>query len=230
MAASSWREASSWQKSGIILVGGAAVAALAWCSYKRYTSNAYQDLPVDEGFDENSKLVDDLPEKRLLVLGLDNVGKSSFLSCMGGKDLTAKPNPTEGFNVVCVQTEKISFNTWEIGGSEKVRQYWTNFVDDTDVLVFIVDSSDRDRLEEAAGELMNLLSDKRLHHVPAVILANKQDIPDALSPTQVLEGLCLSEATIKKHKIHVVGTQVPWDGKKKGVKEAEHFIFNAIHR
>jgi hypothetical protein len=56
MAASSWREASSWHKSGIILVGGAAVAALAWCSYKRYISNAYQDLPVDEGFDENSKV------------------------------------------------------------------------------------------------------------------------------------------------------------------------------
>lgn len=61
-----------------------------------------------------------------------------------------------------------------VGGSEKVRAFWPNFVQDTDILAYMVDSSDESRLAEAYNELHKILGDERLKHVPILILANKQ--------------------------------------------------------
>lgn len=61
-----------------------------------------------------------------------------------------------------------------VGGAEKVRKYWANFIQDTDVLVFVVDSADESRLAEAYTEVHILLGDERLKNAPIVLLANKQ--------------------------------------------------------
>lgn len=53
------------------------------------------------------------PEKKVLMLGLDGAGKSSLLASLGKQDPTAQMQPTEGFNVMCVQTESVSLNIWE---------------------------------------------------------------------------------------------------------------------
>ena len=61
-----------------------------------------------------------------------------------------------------------------VGGNANMRKYWSNFIPDAGVLVFVIDSSDRDRFEEAKEELYNLLKDSRVKRLPLLIVANKQ--------------------------------------------------------
>ena len=61
-----------------------------------------------------------------------------------------------------------------VGGKQSVRSYWENFVSNTDVLVFVVDSADVGRFPEAKEELHKLLRDDRLKNVPLILVANKQ--------------------------------------------------------
>ena len=75
-----------------------------------------------------------------------------------------------------------------VGGTADVRRYWSNFVQDTDILVFVVDSADEKRLPEAFDELHKVLGDDRLKRVPIVILANKQVGHDRYRGVQILKS------------------------------------------
>ena len=61
-----------------------------------------------------------------------------------------------------------------VGGSESVRKYWGNFLQDTDLLVFVVDAADMHNLSLGVKEIKTLLGDDRLAGVPILVLANKQ--------------------------------------------------------
>ena len=61
-----------------------------------------------------------------------------------------------------------------VGGAKSMRQYWNNFVQDTSVFVFVVDSSDASRFSEAFSALHEISGDDRLKKVPIVLVANKQ--------------------------------------------------------
>jgi GTPase SAR1 family protein len=135
------------------------------------------------------------PEKKILVLGLENSGKSSILAQFTAPNYTnsaiAKVTPTQGFNAVNLINDGVSLKIYErkiilckvtinltgglfgaVGGSSKVRQYWDNYLQDTDVLIFVVDSTQT--LTTAAIELKRLLGDERLNHAPVLVFANMQ--------------------------------------------------------
>lgn len=61
-----------------------------------------------------------------------------------------------------------------VGGSDATRKYWTAFLQDTDLLLFVVDASDINKLSSAASILKQLLSDARMDDVPILVVANKQ--------------------------------------------------------
>jgi ADP-ribosylation factor-like protein 3 len=61
-----------------------------------------------------------------------------------------------------------------VGGAPSVRKYWSTFIQDTRILMYVVDSADEKRLPESFDELHRLLGDERLSHVPIIIVANKQ--------------------------------------------------------
>jgi GTPase SAR1 family protein len=67
-------------------------------------------------------------------------------------------------------------NVWDIGGQREIRPYWKNYYENTDGLVFVVDSSDEMRLKEATDELHLLMSEDDLQKVPLLVFANKQDM------------------------------------------------------
>lgn len=66
------------------------------------------------------------------------------------------------------------FVFFSVGGSETVRPYWPNFLHDTSVLVYMVNSADTQRLRSSAHEFRRILQDERLQNVPILVLANKQ--------------------------------------------------------
>lgn len=66
---------------------------------------------------------------------------------------------------------------WDVGGQEKLRPLWKSYTRCTDGIIFVVDSCDAERLEEAKMELTRTARSPDNAGVPILILANKQDLP-----------------------------------------------------
>merc|ERR1712013_568947 len=90
-------------------------------------------------------------EMRILMVGLDAAGKTTILYKLKlGEVVTTIP--TIGFNVESVEYKNINFTVWDIGGQDKIRKLWRYYYN-TQGLIFVVDSNDRDRIEDAREEL-----------------------------------------------------------------------------
>ncbi|XP_074786372.1 ADP-ribosylation factor-like protein 2 isoform X2 [Athene noctua] len=100
-------------------------------------------------------------ELRLLVLGLDNAGKTTLLKRFNGEDV-ATTSPTLGFNIKTLEHRGFKLNVWDVGGQSSLRSYWRNYFESTDGLVWVVDSGDRQRLQLCARELRGLLREEAL--------------------------------------------------------------------
>ncbi|KAM9378668.1 ADP-ribosylation factor-like protein 14 [Phaethornis superciliosus] len=126
-----------------------------------------------------------LKQANILMLGLDSAGKSTLLYKFRYNDVFLTI-PTIGFNVDMIEIEKdFTLTFWDVGGQEKMRQVWCHFLEDTDGLLYVVDSSDKQRLEESKKEFAFVLKNECLKSVPVVVLANKQDLPGALNAEEI---------------------------------------------
>ncbi|CAM9379352.1 unnamed protein product [Ectocarpus sp. 13 AM-2016] len=81
--------------------------------------------------------------------------------------------------------EDFKLNVWDIGGQKSIRPYWRNYFDQTDALIYVIDSADRRRMDETGVELGQLLEEEKLAGIPVLIFANKQDLLSALSSDEV---------------------------------------------
>lgn len=129
-------------------------------------------------------------EVRILLLGLDNGGKTTLLKQLASEDIS-HITPTQGFNIKSVQSQGFKLNVWDIGGQRKIRPYWRNYFENTDVLIYVIDSADRKRFEETGQELAELLDEEKLSGVPVLLFANKQDLLTAAPASEIAEGLNL---------------------------------------
>jgi len=84
-----------------------------------------------------------------------------------------------------------SLNIWDVGGQKTIRSYWRNYFEQTDGLVWVVDSSDIRRLDDCHAELHNLLKEERLAGASLLVFANKQDIQGALKPAEIAKVIKL---------------------------------------
>merc|ERR1712226_1704204 len=102
-----------------------------------------------------------------------------------------KAIPTISFNVETVEYKNISFTVWDVGGRDKIRPLWRHYFPNTQVLIFVVDSSDRERMLEAEKELWKMLREEELRDAALLVFANKQDLPSAMSVSEVTDSLGL---------------------------------------
>jgi len=133
-------------------------------------------------------------ELRILMLGLDNSGKTTALKQLAGEDVT-HITPTQGFNIKSVVNSGFKLNVWDIGGQKHIRPYWKNYYENTDAIVYMVDSTDSRRTDEAADELECLLKEEALQGVPVLVFANKQDLLNAMKAGEILTKLELTQYT-----------------------------------
>jgi ADP-ribosylation factor-like protein 1 len=127
-------------------------------------------------------------DMRVLVLGLDNAGKTTVLYRLQlGNVVTTVP--TVGFNLETVVHKNITFQIWDLGGQTGIRPFWRCYFSATDAIIYVVDSSDKERMGIAKNELFALLDEDELKESLLLILANKQDLPEAASETEVASML-----------------------------------------
>ncbi|CUM64356.1 uncharacterized protein PRCAT00001958001 [Priceomyces carsonii] len=158
---------------------------------------------------------------RILMLGLDNAGKTTILYKLKlGK--TSTTVPTVGFNVETVKHKNVSFAVWDCGGQERIRPLWRHYFTGTNALIYVIDSSDLDRLEESRKELMRVINDKELANCLLIVLANKQDINGAIKPKEIIEKFQLNSLS-SSHTWSVIPA-IAIDGT--GLVEALNWISN----
>ncbi len=129
-------------------------------------------------------------EMRILMVGLDAAGKTTILYKMKLGEVV-NTIPTIGFNVETVEYKNISFNVWDVGGQDKIRLLWRHYYTNTQGLIFVVDSNDRDRIEENREELHKMLGEEELKDAVLLVFANKQDLPGAMQCPEMTDKLGL---------------------------------------
>src|SRR3954469_15458354 len=92
-------------------------------------------------------------------------------------------NHPSGFNVETVEYKNIQFTVWDVGGQDKIRPLWRHYFQNTQGIIFVVDSNDRDRVVEAREELQRMLNEDELRDAALLVFANKQDLPVRHDPT-----------------------------------------------
>lgn len=131
-------------------------------------------------------------EARILVLGLDNAGKTTILYRLQVGTVVSTI-PTIGFNVETVTYKNIKFQVWDLGGQTSIRPYWRCYYPNTQAIIYVVDSSDTERVSTSRQEFHAILEEEELKDAVILVYANKQDLPGALSDVQITEGLGLTD-------------------------------------
>ena len=129
-------------------------------------------------------------QMRILMVGLDAAGKTTILYKLKLGEVVT-PIPTIGFNVEEVTYKNISFHVWDVGGQDKIRQLWRHYYTNTQGIIFVVDSNDRDRIDDAREELHKMINDEELKDAVVLVYANKQDLPGAMTTPEVTDKLGL---------------------------------------
>ncbi|KAN0140214.1 ADP-ribosylation factor family domain containing protein [Lactarius tabidus] len=140
-------------------------------------------------------------EMRVLFLGLDNAGKTTILKKLNGEDIT-DVSPTLGFNIKTFVHGNYTLNIWDVGGQRTLRPYWRNYFEQTDALVWVVDSGDRLRMSDCKEELHSLLLEDRLAGASLLVFANKQDVQGSMTEKEIEQVLDLPG--IKSHQWNIV--------------------------
>jgi len=129
-------------------------------------------------------------QMRILMVGLDAAGKTTILYKLKlGEIVTTIP--TIGFNVETVEYKNICFTVWDVGGQDKIRPLWRHYFQNTQGLIFVVDSNDRERITEAQEELQKMLQEDELREATLLVFANKQDLPNAMTASELTDKLGL---------------------------------------
>ncbi|XP_022221277.2 ADP-ribosylation factor-like protein 3 [Drosophila obscura] len=131
-------------------------------------------------------------EPCLLVLGLDNAGKSALTACLADQLCHGYVAASMGATELRLKLKNTKIQMFDLSGGLRERNLWANYYHNVGALIFVIDSKDAARLSEARCVLCDVLLDERLQQVPLLIVANKQDALGALSSLSVVDLMGLS--------------------------------------
>ncbi|KAF2442688.1 ADP-ribosylation factor [Karstenula rhodostoma CBS 690.94] len=136
-------------------------------------------------------------EMRILMLGLDNAGKTTIVKKIMNEDVNSV-SPTLGFIIKTIEYDGYKLNIWDVGGQKTLRTYWKNYFEKTDTLIWVVDATDRERIDDCRRELEGLLQEERLMGASLLVFKNKSDVSGSMTEDEVRQGLRLD--AIQTHK------------------------------
>ncbi|KAK9535318.1 hypothetical protein VZT92_007705 [Zoarces viviparus] len=139
-------------------------------------------------------------EHKVIIVGLDNAGKTTILYQFLTKE-AVHTSPTIGSNVEEIIVRKTHFLVWDIGGQESLRASWYSYYGNTEIVIVVVDSTDRERLTLTKEELHRMLAHEDLEKAAVLILANKQDVNGSMTAAEISQ--CLTLESLSSHSWHV---------------------------
>ncbi|XP_021943279.1 ADP-ribosylation factor-related protein 1 [Folsomia candida] len=128
----------------------------------------------------------------VVILGLDNAGKTTYLEAAKAnldknykrgdpKRVTA----TVGLNVGKIDTAGITIQFWDLGGQTELQSLWDKYYEECHGIIYVIDSYDRERIEESKEAFDKMVRNELLSKVPLLVLANKQDLPECMGVREV---------------------------------------------
>jgi len=133
----------------------------------------------------------------LLLLGLDNAGKTTLLHRLRTGTIMNFP-PTERPYCESFKVGKLQFAAWDLGGHEAVRHVWQDYVCESRAVLFLVDATESQRWEEVFEELDALIGEGIVTDLPIAILFNKCDLTEAHSSEVICKAMHYDELA-KQH-------------------------------
>ncbi|XP_033746841.1 ADP-ribosylation factor-like protein 6 [Pecten maximus] len=156
-------------------------------------------------FDKLAKLMGlSKKEAKLLVIGLDNSGKTTILDKLKPEEKrSGDVAPTVGFNVERFKNKFLQFTAFDMSGQGRYRNIWEHYFKDCDGIIFVIDSCDKLRMTVAKDELDQVLQNKDIKdkRIPILFFANKMDLRDAMSSVRCT--LLLDLENIQNHPWHI---------------------------
>lgn len=146
-------------------------------------------------------------DMNLLVVGLDNSGKTSIINFLKTSDSKVNSvTPTVGFSVETFTTKSLNFTAFDMSGQSRYRNLWEHYYREADAIVFVIDSSDKMRLVVCKEEFESMMNHPELRNknIPVLILANKIDIRGAFTANDIRSQLELDR--LRNKKWHVFGS------------------------
>ncbi|XP_067156522.1 ADP-ribosylation factor-like protein 13B isoform X3 [Apteryx mantelli] len=134
----------------------------------------------------------------LIMVGLDNAGKTATVRGIQGES-PEDVAPTVGFSKIDLKQGRFEVTIFDLGGGKRIRNIWRNYYAESYGVIFVVDSSDIERMEETKQAMIEVLNSPKISGKPMLVLANKQDREGALSEADVIESLSL-EKLVNEHK------------------------------
>ena len=138
-------------------------------------------------------------EHRILIVGLDRAGKTTFLERLKSLYTThegldpEKIRPTVGLNVARFEAHNSNLIFWDLGGAANLRSLWDKYYIETHGVIFVMDSADIGRFDEAKNALDKVLASRDLVGCPLLVWCNKMDCPSAKGPEEIMEHLGLAK-------------------------------------
>lgn len=166
-------------------------------------------------------------EIRILILGLDNAGKTTVVKKLNGED-TNTISPTLGFNITTLLHNGFNLNLVDVGGQKSIRTYWKNYFESTDALIWVVDSADKMRIKNCKAELHNLIQEEQIAGATVLILANKQDLDGSLNCDEIAKQLDLDEIKSTHHCCILPCSALKGDNLLKGMNWLIEDVSNRI--
>ncbi|TDH66615.1 uncharacterized protein CCR75_005157 [Bremia lactucae] len=167
-------------------------------------------------------------ELHLLIVGLDDAGKTTLLEQLKGI-FGKKPGipldkipPTVGLNIARVDMRRSRVIFWDLGGQERLRAIWNKYYSESHGIVFVIDSANIERFQEAKTTLHAMLTNSELSEVPLLILANKMDLEDAQTVNQIAGILAVERRQGAIASYPICAT------KREGIEEAMNWLVDAV--
>uniref|UniRef100_K3WSN4 ADP-ribosylation factor-like protein n=1 Tax=Globisporangium ultimum (strain ATCC 200006 / CBS 805.95 / DAOM BR144) TaxID=431595 RepID=K3WSN4_GLOUD len=167
-------------------------------------------------------------ELHLLIVGLDDAGKTTLLEQLKGM-FGKKPGipldkipPTVGLNIARVDLKRSRVIFWDLGGQERLRVIWNKYYSESHGIVFVIDSANEARFQEAKDTLQTMLSHPELQGIPLLVLANKMDLEDARNVNMISQVLDVEslQGAVAAHPICALT--------KEGIEDAVNWLIDAV--
>ena len=158
---------------------------------------------------------------KIAVVGLDSAGKTTMLNYLRF-DKNIETLPTIGVNVEVLKRENVNLSIFDLGGQLHFRTLWGTLMKGSSAIIFVIDSSDRERIKEAKNELWKVLLDPQYPDAPLLIVANKQDKEGAMSISDIIKACNLDNPEKMGNRSWHIQPTVAITGE--GVEEAIRWI------